>query len=681
MAQNITIPIWLPLLRQLFPPTGIILVGAGSGHGHWVPLLSAWDAANVLLVEADESQCQHLSAVVQAEDNWQLSQQLVAAKEGDAAFYRANNSAENGLLDPQLLRNIWPNIDIRDETVLPATTLAALQDDYALHANWLLVDCLPGVPILSGAGDTLAQFDVVVVRMLLKDDVLDESLAHQRTLDHFMVEQGFRCLVVEPERHPALGHGLYVRDFPSVAQQQFEQNQQLENDLLAVEKNAADTAVQLETVTRVKLDKEKQAEELKSQVVNLEQVKTELEKVAAEQKQQLAQKNKLADEQNSRIRDLTEQLAQAVQLQEEQTRLAAERQTKIAQLTQARNEQAELVVESQSQLQSLAKSEAEQKKMNKEQRSEIEKLKITLLEAKKHSAELETQLSEMEVRQKMLSEKLIKADEQTKTQNNELAVQVQKHQTELVSTRKALEKLLKSETLNATKQIEAFLGVQNYFHTGELIGNMHGWPISPDFALYLIELLETNDYDLIIEFGSGVSTVIMAKTLAKIASHRQGKRKTEQIAFEHLERYHADTSAKLKQAGLAEAVQVVLAPLQPYTAPNGNIYSYYSCNDTLAAYAKRPQSEGLRILIVVDGPPASTGKNARYPALPIVISHYVDAHVDLVLDDYRRDDEKEIAQFWLADVQSTGQQANITEIKLEKEACLLSFEPRSQTTP
>lgn len=266
----------------------------------------------------------------------------------------------------------------------------------------------------------------------------------------------------------------------------------------------------------------------------------------------------------------------------------------------------------------------------------------------------------------------------------ELDAQLKKQADELIRVRKFLDSSLKNEVSNAAKQIEAFMGLQNYFATGELPSvntERHSWPISPDFAIYLIELIELNDYDLIIEFGSGISTVIIAKTLAKMASQRQGKPSVTFASFDHLDQYYQQTRAHLQQAGLADTVQLTLAPLKDWPAPDGNAYSYYDCQPILAQLAQAHVTASLRMLVIVDGPPAATGKHARYPAAPLILQHFAQAHIDLLLDDYIRTDEKEIAQRWEADIAAAKRAYTHTERRLEKDACLIQIQPISPATP
>lgn len=258
----------------------------------------------------------------------------------------------------------------------------------------------------------------------------------------------------------------------------------------------------------------------------------------------------------------------------------------------------------------------------------------------------------------------------------DLDAQAKKQADELIRVRSFLDSSLTSKLDNATKQIEAAVSLQSYFTTGELPNintERHSWPVSADFTFYLVQLLETNDYDTIIEFGSGISTVVIAKTLAKMATRRQDKPPVAFVSFDHLEHYYLQTLAQLTQADLKDKVQLELAPLQPHTAPSGNTYSYYSCHAALAKLAQQYPPKGKRLLVLVDGPPAATGKHARYPAAPLVLKYFKGAHIDILLDDYIRDDEKEIAALWQAELSAENISHVKSERKLEKDACLISI--------
>ncbi|MGY8872489.1 MAG: hypothetical protein ACKVJE_18820, partial [Pseudomonadales bacterium] len=64
-----------------------------------------------------------------------------------------------------------------------------------------------------------------------------------------------------------------------------------------------------------------------------------------------------------------------------------------------------------------------------------------------------------------------------------------------------------------TQQLEAYMGVQSLLELGEVPLKFHGWSINPDLALILADKIKSNNYDLIIEFGSGTSTLLFAKSI------------------------------------------------------------------------------------------------------------------------------------------------------------------------
>lgn len=259
-------------------------------------------------------------------------------------------------------------------------------------------------------------------------------------------------------------------------------------------------------------------------------------------------------------------------------------------------------------------------------------------------------------------------------QKSELQSQLKKQSQAMDKVRDTLTKSIKTEVTNATKQLEAFFGIKSYFETGEVIGELHGWPISPDLGLYLIQQLEATPYDLVIEFGSGTSTQLMAKTLEVIDQRHPTRGKPTQVAFEHLANYHEKTLAVLQQSGHANSVHLHHTPLAPYQAPDGTAYAYYDCEARLQELSLEfGNKTDMRIFVLVDGPPESTGLHARYPALPVLLKLFTQAKIDMVLDDYNRAGEKEVAQKWVADLQSLQIDHVLTEVKLDKGACNLSI--------
>jgi hypothetical protein len=264
--------------------------------------------------------------------------------------------------------------------------------------------------------------------------------------------------------------------------------------------------------------------------------------------------------------------------------------------------------------------------------------------------------------------------DQVRTQGQSLASMLEAQRDELANVRKSLESTVKREVLNATKQLEAYVNLQGYLSKAAVVPEVHGWPVSPDLALLLIQMLEATDYDLVIEFGSGSSTLVMAAALARTAARREGRPRAMQIAFEHLERYYTETARILSAAGYLEAVELLLAPLTAYAAPTGSAFQYYSCRDALSAVAETigPPSK-LKIFVLVDGPPAATGPMARYPAIGHILDRFSGAEIDLILDDYNREDERQVVAQWKADLAALGIKFTLQEKRLEKGACLLAL--------
>lgn len=65
----------------------------------------------------------------------------------------------------------------------------------------------------------------------------------------------------------------------------------------------------------------------------------------------------------------------------------------------------------------------------------------------------------------------------------------------------------------------------------------------------------------------------------------------------------------------------------------------------------------------------------RYSAGLIVAGSFPRAHIDFVLDDYIREDEKETVQRWLSELKPTEVPGALTKYKFDKDACLITVYP------
>ena len=236
----------------------------------------------------------------------------------------------------------------------------------------------------------------------------------------------------------------------------------------------------------------------------------------------------------------------------------------------------------------------------------------------------------------------------------------------------AVTDVVRREAVNGARQIEAHANLQAFLNGKPLMPDLHGWPVSPDLAVHLVRAVSNRRFDAVVEFGSGASTQLIAWALRR----RAWPQAVRQVAFEHLEVYQRATIGLLQEFGLEAAADVVLAPLRPQALPDVPA-PYYACDGQLAELA-RQLAPDCRLLVLVDGPPASTGPLARRPALQAVRRHFGRAELVILLDDYRRDDEREVVRHWCADLDRDGVPYQTLELDLDKGALELTVNPQNE---
>ncbi len=123
---------------------------------------------------------------------------------------------------------------------------------------------------------------------------------------------------------------------------------------------------------------------------------------------------------------------------------------------------------------------------------------------------------------------------------------------------------------------------------------------------------------------------------------------------------------------------LIHAPLKATTVESGETFNYYDPGKSLQLVQHQVgKIKSPRILAVVDGPPETTGPLARYPALEMLLEAFPSQHGFLLLDDFRRVGEQEIARQWQQLLAKRGIAYEVTEFPLEKKACLITLSPEA----
>src|SRR5262245_39514056 len=182
------------------------------------------------------------------------------------------------------------------------------------------------------------------------------------------------------------------------------------------------------------------------------------------------------------------------------------------------------------------------------------------------------------------------------------------------------------------RQLEALGDLYNLLKPRAPMPALRGWRASPDVIHTLLETTWTNRPQLVVECGSGASSIWLGYAVERVGVGRV-------VALEHDEKYFRRTADLLRMHRLDRLVVVRLAPLRRWSRgeERWRWYSRASLRD-LAGIG----------LVFVDGPPGATSPLARYPAVPELLSRCTPEAV-IVLDDASRDDEAAISDRWLAE--------------------------------
>lgn len=155
---------------------------------------------------------------------------------------------------------------------------------------------------------------------------------------------------------------------------------------------------------------------------------------------------------------------------------------------------------------------------------------------------------------------------------------------------------------------------------------MDGWVAAPDFVAESVREVRTNPPELVVELGSGVSTIFLASA---IRDNGRGYL----VSFDHDEAFADQTRRLLRASGLDRWAEVRHAPL---VFEDGETW-----------YAKGSFSDLNKIgVLIVDGPPAADQPLIRQGAGK-VLGQRMAVGSRILLDDSEREGERAIVKNWL----------------------------------
>ncbi len=181
-------------------------------------------------------------------------------------------------------------------------------------------------------------------------------------------------------------------------------------------------------------------------------------------------------------------------------------------------------------------------------------------------------------------------------------------------------------------QVQAIHSIYSFITPRFPLPSMSRWTAYPDLAKTIVHECMMNKPGLVVELGSGISTLITAYVL-----EQHGEVGAQVISLDHNEEYTQKTKNLIKSNKLESNAQVIYSPLEPRQIGD-KIYNWYSL--------ERLTTKINIDLLIVDGPPVKTNQLARYPALPSLISRLSKDCV-IILDDAARKSEQQTVSQWM----------------------------------
>ena len=198
----------------------------------------------------------------------------------------------------------------------------------------------------------------------------------------------------------------------------------------------------------------------------------------------------------------------------------------------------------------------------------------------------------------------------------------------------------------------------------------------------LSSLVSHNVYDVIIEFGSGLSTVVSASVLQDKAGRGVNNDKLLQdesdssylenvlpkhiVSFEQSSERLQKTATLLADAGVEAYVDLCHTPMVsvPLTENSTGAELFYDCSEKLLELKRILNNRKANILAIVNGPQLNSDTDKeKYWAVPLVLDYLSQSNITFFIDNKDVGQLNNLVKSWEGECMRRHLTANVEKIK------------------
>ena len=184
-------------------------------------------------------------------------------------------------------------------------------------------------------------------------------------------------------------------------------------------------------------------------------------------------------------------------------------------------------------------------------------------------------------------------------------------------------------------QTESLIKIHNLIKFRHPLPPFRNWAVSPDISLILISEILSVRPKTIVDFGSGISTLLARYSLDLIDDTENLERRI--YSFDHEEKFVKATQNEISLHNFSWDPKIIYAPL-----------STIKINDFNFEFYETTELDSIEVvdLIFIDGPHGKNGILDRFPALSLTFNKLSQNGVIVIDDTKNFPESQKLVQLW-----------------------------------